>query len=205
MKLKVVPKQEVEKPWVDPNAGCFSSWWPLLGTRKLAPKKLKINFSLKAHAHYFTVFIYLETWRGAKLGIFYSFYLPKLTLMESKYELTDICILYTDPQQITDVIKLPRTTTIQKKFLYYPLMGLQFWSWNFHKQGYSFYSREVREFVRGFFGKSRGKVREENFCPSKFLTFKKTHMHAEMCAVELFMKISCIYTMLLFAFSIKMI
>ena len=43
------------------------------------PKKLKSNFfqyilySLKAHAHYFTVFIYLETWRGAKLGIFTHF------------------------------------------------------------------------------------------------------------------------------------
>ena len=30
-------------------------------------------YPLKAHAHYFTVFIYLETWRGAKLGIFTHF------------------------------------------------------------------------------------------------------------------------------------
>ena len=29
--------------------------------------------SLKSHAHYFTVFIYLETWRGAKLGIYTHF------------------------------------------------------------------------------------------------------------------------------------
>ena len=26
-------------------------------------------YSLKAHAHYFTVFIYVATWRAAKLGI----------------------------------------------------------------------------------------------------------------------------------------
>ena len=43
---------------------------------KLAPKKLKNNlfqdrfYSLKAHAHYFTVFLYLATWRAAKFGIF---------------------------------------------------------------------------------------------------------------------------------------
>ena len=34
-------------------------------------------------------------------------------------------ILCTDPQLITDVIKL-RTTATQKSFLYYPLMGLRF-------------------------------------------------------------------------------
>ena len=51
-----------------------------------------IFYSLKAHAHYFTVFIYLETWRGAKLGFFFSFYLRKLTQMQSKYEITNIYI-----------------------------------------------------------------------------------------------------------------
>ena len=51
-------------------------------------------------------------------------------------------------------------------------------------------SGKVREFVRG-----SGKVREENFYPCKFLTFKKNRkkMHVEMCAVELYMTISCIY------------
>ena len=44
----------------------------------------------------------------------------------AKYELTDICILYTDPQLITVVITLLRTTTAKKFFLYYPLMGLRF-------------------------------------------------------------------------------
>ena len=31
----------------DPNTGCFSHWWPLLGVRKLTPQKLKINFFLR--------------------------------------------------------------------------------------------------------------------------------------------------------------
>ena len=76
----MAPKKETEKPWVGVNTGCFSNWWLLLGERKLVPKKLKelfffqyMLYSLKAHAHYFTVFIYLETWRGTKLSIFTHF------------------------------------------------------------------------------------------------------------------------------------
>ena len=52
---------------------------PLLSTRKLTPKKKKKPFfqdkfnSLKAHAHYFTVLIYLATSRAAKLGKFTHF------------------------------------------------------------------------------------------------------------------------------------
>ena len=34
---------------------------------------------------------------------------------------------------------------------------------------------------------------EKNVYPCTFLTFKKNHMHAEMCAVGLYMTISCIY------------
>ena len=178
IELRVAPKKEVGKPGVGPN----TSWWPLLGATKLAPKKLKTTFfqyiwySLKAHAHYFTVFIYLKTWRGTKLGIFthftftnvpwcsqsmnsliyvYSIQIPSWSLTWSHFdEPTDICILCTDPQLITDVIKL-RTTATQKSFLYYPLMGLRFWPWNFHQQGQGFHSKEVREFVRG-----SGKVRK---------------------------------------------
>ena len=42
-----------------------------IGTQKFLKKFFQDNFySLKAHAHYFTVFIYLATWRAAKLGIF---------------------------------------------------------------------------------------------------------------------------------------
>ena len=57
----------MEKLWAAPNTGCFSSWLSLLGARKSVPKKMKKQFFFryilyKSHAHYFTVFIYLETW-----------------------------------------------------------------------------------------------------------------------------------------------
>ena len=58
----------------------------LLGARKSAPKILKNNFFFqdrfypsKAHAHYFTVLIYLTTWRAAKLGIFTHFMFTNLS------------------------------------------------------------------------------------------------------------------------------
>ena len=44
IQLRVAPKKEVEKPWVGPNTGYFSSRWPLFGARKSVPKKLKNNF-----------------------------------------------------------------------------------------------------------------------------------------------------------------
>ena len=62
-----------------PNTGCFSGVLLLFGARKFVPKKLKFFFSqdkfyfLKAHAHYYTVLIYLATWRAAKLGIYTHF------------------------------------------------------------------------------------------------------------------------------------
>ena len=66
------------------NTSYFSRRWPLLGARKSASKKLKNTFflcnfySLKAHSHYFTVFIYLATWRATKLDIFTHFTFTKL-------------------------------------------------------------------------------------------------------------------------------
>ena len=139
--------------WIGPNTGCFSSWWPLLGTTKLVPKKLKNNFfpifySLKAHAHYFTIFMYLETWRGAKLCIFIHFTFTNIPWCnQNMNSLIYVYILYTDPQLITDMITLLRTTGTQKSFLYYPLMGLRFWPWNFHQQRQGFHSREERELL----------------------------------------------------------
>ena len=68
--------------------------WPLLpvltqavfnvgtafGRDKIGAQKIKKTiffqdkfYSVKAHAHYFTVLIYLVTWRAAKLGIFTHF------------------------------------------------------------------------------------------------------------------------------------
>ena len=110
IELRVAPKREVEKPWVGPNAGCFSSCWPLLGARKLAPKKLKNNF-FPMYIIFFkgscTLLQCFYIFRDLKTWYFNSFYLHKLTLMQSKYELTDICILYADPQLITaDVMRV---------------------------------------------------------------------------------------------------
>ena len=63
-----------------PNAGFFSRRWPLFGPEKDGGQKIKKQFflqgkfySLTAQAHYFTVLIYLATWRAAKLGFFTHF------------------------------------------------------------------------------------------------------------------------------------
>ena len=82
-----------------------------IGARKSVPKKLKNNFLQ-------------YTWKLeevqnlAFLLILFSQIFPDAV----KYELTNICILYTDPQLIT----LLRSTAAQKKFLYYPVIGLRF-------------------------------------------------------------------------------
>ena len=75
---QILKKKEKVTQTPGPNTGCFSRRWPLLGARKSAPKKNNFFFQdklyyLKAHTHYLAVFIYLETWRAAKLGIFTHF------------------------------------------------------------------------------------------------------------------------------------
>ena len=55
-----------------------------------------------------------------------------------------------------------------------------------------------------FFGKSQGKVREENFYPCKFLTFKKTICMQKCVQLNCIWQ-SVVYMMLLCASSIKMI
>ena len=83
-----------EHDWVGPNTGCFTSRWLLLGSRKSAPTKLKNNFFLKAHAHYFTVLIYLATWRAAKLGVFTHFMFSDLSRCSQSIN----SLIYTDLQ-----------------------------------------------------------------------------------------------------------
>ena len=167
IELWVGPKKEVENPWTSPNKVYFSSRWPPLGARKSAPKKLKNNFLQ-------------YTWKLEEvqnlefLLILFSQIFPDAV----KYELTNICILYTDPQLIT----LLRSTAAQKKFLYYPVIGLRFWTLNFHQQGQGFHSvREVREFARGsekvreiwnFFEKV-GKSQRRKFLSMQIFNFKK--------------------------------
>ena len=72
-----------------------------------------------------------ENYHNSTLRDFYSFYVHRLTIMQPKHQLTDICILYTDPQLlfeclITVAIALLRTNAAQKNFLYYPLLPRMF-------------------------------------------------------------------------------
>ena len=70
-----------------------------IGTQKFLKKIFQDNFySLKAHAHYFTVFIYLATWRAAKLGIFTHIFTNLPQCSQSMNSLIYIYILYTDLQ-----------------------------------------------------------------------------------------------------------
>ena len=68
-------------------------------------------------------------------------------------------------------------------------------SWYFHQP-----TRTGFPLGQGSPGKSwnlledQGKVRAENFYSCKFLTLiKKSYAHRNMCAVELYMTINCIY------------
>ena len=116
-----------------PNTRCFSRVWPLLGARKSASKKLKNIFfqdkfySLKAHAHYFTVFIYLATWRTAKLDIFTHFMFtnsPRCSQSMNSliyiYSVqTPSCLLWVLDQSRGHTSSYYRRP--KKKILYYPL------------------------------------------------------------------------------------
>ena len=96
------------------------------------PKNQKIFFfqdkffSLKAHAYYFSVLIYLATWRAAKLGTFTHFTSTNLSWCSQNIN----SLIYVYSVQIPScffmsawsvVIALLCTTTPQKTFLYYPL------------------------------------------------------------------------------------
>ena len=110
-------------------------------------------YSLKAHAHYFTVFILLETWRG---NLVFLFILPSQTYPDAAKVRTHwyMSTLYRSPadhrgDHTSSYYRHPKKNSVL------PPEGLCFWLWSFHQQGQGFYSREVREFVRG-----SGKVRE---------------------------------------------
>ena len=49
-------------------------------------------FSLKAHAHYFTILIYLATWKAAKLGIFTHF--TSINLPQCSKSIDSLMYLY---------------------------------------------------------------------------------------------------------------
>ena len=87
----------INKYMSSPNRGCFSCWWLLLGATKLAIFSQHNFHSLKAHAHYFTVLVYLATWRAAKLGIFTHFMSIKLPQCNQSIN-SLMYVYYTDPQ-----------------------------------------------------------------------------------------------------------
>ena len=107
---------------------CLYKWCPSIIQTKPASKKLKNMFfqdkfcSLKAHAHYFTVLIYLATWRAAKLRIFTHF--TSINFLQCSQSinspLTDRHLFYECLFLV--VIALLRTTATPPKILYYPWM-----------------------------------------------------------------------------------
>ena len=98
------------------------------GSDKIDTQKIKNNFfcqdkfySLKAHAHYFTVFIYLATWRAPTLGIFtYSIFTNLPWCSQSMNSLIYIYSIQI-PSCFLWVLDFLCTTAAQKKILYYPL------------------------------------------------------------------------------------
>ena len=88
----------INKYMWSPNKGCFSCRWLLLGATKLAIFSQHNFYSQhKAHAHYFTVLVYLATWRAAKLGIFT--HAMSIKLPQCSQSINSLMyVYYTDPQ-----------------------------------------------------------------------------------------------------------
>ena len=79
--------------------------------------------------------------------------------------------------------------------MYYPLIALHFWPCNFHQQVQDSTSRKSGSLLED--QEKSGKIdvfrKKSGKSKCKFLTLKKIYMHAEMCVVELYMTVSCIY------------
>ena len=171
--------------------------------------------------HIKTVFIYLKIWRRDKLGIFTHFTFTNLP--RSSQSMNSLVYVYST--QIPSwshswshffVLLPPKKIFCITPWWVFCITPwwIRFWPWNFHQQRQGFHSvREVKEFVKGsgkfreiwyFFEKSQGKVREENFYPCKFLTFKKI-ISMQKCVQLNCIGQSVVYMMLLFASSIRMI
>ena len=139
--VRIISFKTPSTVYPSPNTGCFFTLVTAFNVRKSAPKKLIFFFqdkfySLKVHAHYFTVIIYLITWRAGKLGIFTHFMFTNLPWCSQSID-SLVCVYYvysilsTDPQLlfeclITVMIAFLHTTTAppppqKKKIMYYPL------------------------------------------------------------------------------------
>ena len=86
-----------------PNTGYFFMLVTTFGHKKISVQKLKTSFfqdkfySLKAHAHYFTVLIYLATWGAVNFGIFSHFMSTNLSQCSQSSNLL-MYVYYTDSE-----------------------------------------------------------------------------------------------------------
>ena len=139
-------------------------------------------YPLKAHAHYFTVFIYLETWRGAKLGIFTHFTFTNLPWCSQS--MNSLIYVYS--------IQIPSWSQTWSHFFVLPALKKVFcinlwWVFVFDLgtstnkgrvstpgKSRNLLEDQIQSGKFDIFWKNQGNVTEENFYPCKFLTFKKT-------------------------------
>ena len=161
-------------------------------------------YSLKAHGHYFFVFLCLETWRGAKLCIFTHFTFTNLPwCSQSMNQMIYIYTLYSIQipswsercDHTSSYYRCPKT------FFILPPDGYSFLTLDFPptrvgfplqgSQRICYRIGKVREIW--YFLEKSGKSKGRKFLPIQIFNFLKNHMLAEMCAVESYMTISCIY------------
>ena len=119
-----------------PNTGCFFMSVTPFGHKKISAQKLKTGFfqdkfySLKAHAHYFTVLIYLATWRAVNFGIFSHFMSTNLSwcsqsnnlLMYAYYTGSQLLFMSAWSQSCLHSCDHTSCYCCPKNFLYYPLV-----------------------------------------------------------------------------------
>ena len=132
--------------------------------------------------HVASLFSYTQKLEEVLNVLFFLFYRHQFTLMRSKYELTDMYTLYRSPAGH----RHDHTSSYYwhpKKFSVLPTDGSLFLILEFPPTNAGFLLQEsqgicqrIKKSQRNliFFGKTQGKVREENFYPCKLLSFKKT-------------------------------
>ena len=170
-------------------------------------------YPLKAHAHYLTVFIYLETWRGAKIGIFTHFTFTNLP--RCSQSMNSLIYVYS--------IQIPSWWQTWSHFFILPPLKKYFcitlWWIFIFDFGISTNTGRVSTPGRSgnllqdqeksgkfdIFWKKSGKSKGRKFVSMQiFLTFKKTIYMKECIRLNCIWQ-SIVYMMLLFASYIKMI
>ena len=170
-------------------------------------------YSLKAHAHYFTVFMYLESWGVAKLGIFTHFTFTNLPWCSQS--MNSLIYVYS--------IQIPSWWQTWSHFFVLPPLKKIFcinpWWVFIFDFGISTNKGRVSTPVRSgnllddqqesgkfdIFWKKSGESKRRKFLSMQiFLTSKKT-IYMKKCVQLNCIWQSVVYMMLLFASSIKMI